>query len=754
MSLIISAKSPSKILFIFLLVLILSSLKVIGQSSATLDSLQSVLKTQEDDTLKGKTITEIIKYHYSKGNFKTAKENALLLLDLSERMQYKKGIADAYNNIGLNDEAMGNFEEAKDNYFKSLKIREEIGGARGISITCNNLGTIFRRQGNLPEALKYFYKSLKLKEELDDKKGCALTLNNIGLIYVEQGALEDALINYDNALKYYSEIKDKNGSAMVYNNIGLLRKKKDNTKQALVEFGKALELNRETGNKNWIATNLTNIGGIYLNDAVEAAKKNDSITSKKLYADALKVLSEANEINVVSGNKYNHSANLISLAEVQMGLGNYSESEKYLDQAIQISTEAGLKSVTRDGYMALSRLNNLQADSPLYTNNERIKFSQSAYKNFVAAGQVKDSIFTEENNKQLAELKTRFETEKKDKEIALLNTEKNFQLLSLKEQKAALMVSHLQSEKTKNELELLNQSKALQEMQLTKTQQELVSKMLESKTRAAELELAQKDKAIREEQLAREQLFRNILIIGSLVLMVIAFLLFNRYKLNQKLIHQKNLINQRKNISADLHDDVGSTLSSISIYSEAIKNKLHVNEPDKVMELVHKIGDTSRETISNLSDIVWSINPVNDSGKIVIGRMESFGSSILGSKNIKLNFNCDPELYKKEFGMELKQNLFLIYKEAINNAAKYSQGTEVKVNLNYLNGNIKMSISDNGSGFPSSSDANPAGAYSTSGNGLKNMQLRANQINGSLKVDSAASGTTITVSVPAGFNNV
>lgn len=721
----------------------------VAQNTTPIDSLKSVLKTQADDTLKCKTYTEIIKYYYGKGNFKAAKENALLALDLSERIRFKKGIADAYNNIGLNDENMGNLEDAKVSYFKSLKIREEIGGSRGLSFTYNNLGNIYRRQGNLPEALQYFYKSLKLKEELDDKKGAALTLNNIGLIYVDQESFEDALLNYDNSLKFYGAINDKNGLAMVYNNIGLVHKKRDNTNQALVDFNKALELNRETGNKNWIAANLTNIGSIYLNDATASTKVSDSITAKTQYTNALKVFSEANEINMASGNKYNQSANLISLGDAQMGVGNYNEAQKHLEQALQIAMGAGLKSVTRDAYMALSRLDNLRASSASYPQVERVNFGQSALKNYVAAGMVKDSIFTEESNKQLAELKTRYESEKKDKEIALLNTEKNLQQLSIKEQQAALMVSQLQSVKTKNELELLNQSKALQDMQLTKTQQELVSKMLESKSRAAELELANKDKAIREQQLEQEQLFRNFLIIGILAMLGVTVLLFNRYKLRQKLNHQKSLIDQRKNISADLHDDVGSTLSSISIYSEAIKNKLHLNEPEKVMDLVHKIGDTSRETISNLSDIVWSINPVNDSGKVVIGRMESFGSSLLGSKNIRFKFHCDPELYKKDFGMELKQNLFLIYKEAINNAVKYAEASVVSSQLKLTDSQIQLIISDNGKGFDPAKTADHKNSSITGGNGLVNMKLRASQIGGNLQIKSSSAGTSIEVKLPA-----
>ncbi|HMT28185.1 MAG TPA: tetratricopeptide repeat protein [Bacteroidia bacterium] len=690
--------------------------------------------------------------YFNKGNFKEAKDFSYQALALSERIKFKKGIADAYNNIALNDENMGNLEEAKANYFKSLKVREEIGGSKGLSFTYNNLGNLYRRQSNYSEALIYFYKSLKLKEELNDKKGAALTLTNIGLIYVELGETSDAFKNYSDALKYYNEINDKNGLAMVYNNRGLLNKKQGKFDEAISDFNKALSYNRETGNKNWISSNLTNIGGIYLNDAIESIKRRDTAEALKNYNNAFVVLNEANDLNETSGNKYNYSANLVTLGEVNEGLGNYEQAQKNLQQAVAVANAAGIKTVAKDAYLALSRLDNIRAALSANSQVERINFSQSALRNYVAAQAIKDSIFNEENSKQLAEVKTRYETERKDKEIALLNTEKNLQQLSLKEQQAALMVSRLQSDKTRSEMELLNQSKVLQEMQLTKTQQELVSKMLEAKTQSAELELEKKDKALKEQQLGKEQLFRNVFLVGSLVLILVAFLLFNRYKLNQKLEHQQNLINQRKNISADLHDDVGSTLSSISIYSEAIKNKLHLNEPEKVMDLVHKIGENARETITNLSDIVWTINPVNDSGEVVLGRMESFASSILGSKNMKLEFHCDPVLYKMEFGMELRQNLFLIFKEAINNAAKYSKASLVQVDLGYNNSRIHMKINDNGCGFKQSElIMNGVGKMDAGGggNGLKNMQLRANQLNGRFGISSSEKGTSIELEIPS-----
>ena len=240
-----------------------------------------------------------------------------------------------------------------------------------------------------------------------------------------------------------------------------------------------------------------------------------------------------------------------------------------------------------------------------------------------------------------------------------------------------------------------------------------------------------------------------LLVIGGIVFIA------NRIYINKKLQRQRELLMrkevlmmERDRISADLHDDLGSTLSSISIYSEAIKNKLKQNEPEKVVELIDKIGDNARESITNLSDIVWSINPMNDSGELVFNRMESFATSILASKNICLDFKYEEVFLKKEFSMEFRQNLFLIFKEAINNIAKYSEATLVTVTILHRNSELELKIHDNGLGFRIEDSNNKGGNGKIGGNGLRNMKLRATQLKGQLLLKSGPSGTSIELIVP------
>lgn len=200
----------------------------------------------------------------------------------------------------------------------------------------------------------------------------------------------------------------------------------------------------------------------------------------------------------------------------------------------------------------------------------------------------------------------------------------------------------------------------------------------------------------------------------------------------------------RIGIAMNLHDDIGSVLSSMSIYGEAAKRALKDYNTEKAESLLDKIGDNARDTISTMSDIVWSINPANDKGKVLFSRMETFATSILSSKNITVQFNCEPDLIMKEFGIEIKQNLFLIFKESINNIAKHAAATEVIVSFYISNNLLKMDITDNGKGF----DIGVVTKSVTGGNGLKNMRERAATLNGKMDIRSFNNGTETKLEFP------
>lgn len=219
----------------------------------------------------------------------------------------------------------------------------------------------------------------------------------------------------------------------------------------------------------------------------------------------------------------------------------------------------------------------------------------------------------------------------------------------------------------------------------------------------------------------------------ALIVILFFMLLFalHRYRLSQVIA----MANLRNKIATDLHDDVGSSLTKISLYSGLLKGTL---DPANSRTYLEKISNLSREVIGTMSDIVWSIDTRNDAWYHLIDRMREYVLEFGSLKNVEVDFKFDHIPENKKMDQVLRQNLYLIFKEAVNNAIKYAEASMIEVHLDLSDHTLELKITDNGKGFDPSH---------VKGNGLFNMQKRAKRIQGSLSI-SAQEGTKIQLQVP------
>ena len=180
-------------------------------------------------------------------------------------------------------------------------------------------------------------------------------------------------------------------------------------------------------------------------------------------------------------------------------------------------------------------------------------------------------------------------------------------------------------------------------------------------------------------------------------------------------IRIKQLQKIRNSIADDLHDDIGSTLSSISIMSELAKSK-----SPEALQLLTSIGESTTTVQENMSDIVWTIKAGNDHFENVLQRMNRFASEILDSKNIELDFKSDTSLAASKLTMEQRKNLYLFFKEIINNAAKHSYAKKVSVRIAQKHHHIEVNIRDDGNGFDTKNEF--------AGNGMSSLKKRAAEL--------------------------
>ncbi|HKK44671.1 MAG TPA: two-component regulator propeller domain-containing protein [Balneolaceae bacterium] len=199
--------------------------------------------------------------------------------------------------------------------------------------------------------------------------------------------------------------------------------------------------------------------------------------------------------------------------------------------------------------------------------------------------------------------------------------------------------------------------------------------------------------------------------IGLMLLVLIGIVLFayNYYRV-RKLVEIERM---RVRIASDLHDDVGSALTEIALQSDFLQT---MNVTDELQESLQQIGTQSRKIVTSLDDIVWSIDARNDTVGDLTDRMQDYVNSVLPQKQIKYHFEGDMQ---EKLKVSLKENLYLIFKESINNIAKHSNADRVDVTLSTNGAGFEMRVKDNGE---SSTNVRK------SGQGLRNMKMRAKRV--------------------------
>jgi signal transduction histidine kinase len=229
--------------------------------------------------------------------------------------------------------------------------------------------------------------------------------------------------------------------------------------------------------------------------------------------------------------------------------------------------------------------------------------------------------------------------------------------------------------------------------------------------------------------LAKKQINeKNITLAGSAMVILLILFGFYRFKRQRSFKHTQMLMQERLRISRELHDEVGATLSGIAMYSHVATEQL---KNEKIIDVQHSLSfmqTSAGEMVNKLSDIVWLINPEQDTIMEIFGRLGEYGKQMTRARNMQIRIDLPADLANKHIPLEARRNIYLFCKEAINNAVKYSNGKLLVLQAKSLGPNMVFSVTDDGNGFDES--------IVRRGNGLVNMQKRANDIGAVFQLDT------------------
>jgi serine phosphatase RsbU (regulator of sigma subunit)/Tfp pilus assembly protein PilF len=341
---------------------------------------------------------------YYQNNYTKSLDFSLTALKIDEEIKNKKGVAKRLGNIANVYSIQGNYLLALDYYFKAIHIAQELKDEKGVGMYLCNAGIAQMNLGNYSEALDYYFKSLKIIENSNDKKSIGTRLSNIAIVYNEQGDYVKALEYNLKALKMAEEVGDKTGVATLMGNIGTVYMNKKQDSCALIYYSKALEITNQLNDKSGIARNVGNIANIF----EQQGKHSNALD---YYYKALKISKEV-------GDKKGVATNLLNLSSLCIELKKYKDSYNYLYKALAISDSIGLMNTVKECYDNLSSLYE-KSNIPLLDsidgnvlNLEEMRLrSLYYYKKSIV---IQNSLFSQENKKQLVQKEMSYEFDKKE----------------------------------------------------------------------------------------------------------------------------------------------------------------------------------------------------------------------------------------------------------------------------------------------------------------------------------------------------
>jgi two-component system sensor histidine kinase UhpB len=636
-----------------------------------IDSLKQIVSLQKHDTVELEALLQLSN-EFLRKDLKETKRYSFKIISLADTKEEVKWLAGAYNYLVTVNQQIGKIDSAT--YFLGLSetVTKQNPNNSRMQYNFNQAaGLFYKNIGEFNRAMPYMLNNLKQWPNEDENK--AGLLLNLGNLHISLGNYKKATDFHLQSLRIFEQTKNLRGQSFCLHSLGNDFFNLNRLTEAKEYYSRSLDLKEKLGDKRGSVNSIISLGDVYKD-------LNQFSQADAYYQKALGIVKDMNLVADEARVLYQQGLMFVRMKETQFARNAFLKSMDLFKQAGDSISFIKSKSEIRNLEQAELQL--------VETEKEMLKGLHMLIR---VGDQQQEGL-------EYARL-SEFYTTNKNFEKALYYLKKHQSLTDSVEGKTVLL-----------------QVKELEEK-------------YNSEKKEREIELLKKDQQLKKLELERQRSQTGIIIIVLISVVIIGALLINRYRVINRLKRQEELERMRQKIAKDLHDDMGSTLSSINIMS-----KVAMNESNNVLYL-QKISTYSARIMETMSDMVWSINPGNDSLEQVIVRMREFANEVLDSQHIEFELT---ETIPQGIVLdsEKRKNIFLIFKEAINNAAKYSQAKNVRVTLAYSQNHLFMKVSDDGIGFDV--------AQSKSGNGLRNLQTRAKEIGGELTINSSVdSGTLI-----------
>ena len=654
--------------------------------------------------------------HAGKGNFKEAllifQKEELLATSSAEKSQTIRNQGNILIELGQTNQAITT-------YLRSLEFANLSNDKFTIAATLNNIAYVYRQQAKYEEAISYLLKAIKLGEEINNQNLLGNIHNQIALIQYNRKIYHDAQKYATQALNYYNKLDDKQGKAISYTIIGGCYSEKGDMLNASKYIKEAYQLNIALGDKRQIASSAQNLAEI------ELKNKNyrNALTYSNIGVNGLK------EINVV----INLIGAYITRAKIYIATKDFKQAEEDLKLAFALSKSGNYKAQEKRSIETLALLKAAEGNHA------------EAFETIIKANSLNDSLLNEVNSKQINELRTKYETDKKQQEIEFLNQKSKFQELSIFNKNLEIDKQMLSIKNQK--LDINNKN-----LKIIKNENDIKQKLLETREQKQKIKSLHQQSIIHQLQLKQRNIFLGIILALFFTGSIISYLFYNQKKLKAKAELQKEINNQqelaaravlnaeereRRRIAGDLHDGVGQILSAALMNMNGLFKKLKLT-PEENLQAQQTLA-----LVNDSYDEMRSISHQMMPNALIKAGLSSAVKEFLNKidKDI-IKINLETVGLKQRINEQTETVLYRIIQETVNNVIKHSGANKLDIILIKDEDGISATIEDNGKGFDK-------GKLKKDGFGISSIYSRVAFLKGTVDIDTApGKGTLISIHIP------
>lgn len=594
-------------------------------------------------------------------------DSALLLgyaiLEESRQIGFTEGLGYAYVRIGSIFNLKGENDSALYYLNKAFEIRMSLDNKIGASGILRLIGFIYKNNGQTDSAFAAFYQSIRLIEESNDSISLGSSYLELAHLLCDYEELSQAKKYYDKSYALALKMNNQSNLAYCYEGYGKFYLHKTDFRKALENYLKAASIHNDLINKTDLATTYNNIAVCY--DALE-----QHVQAIEFYKNSLSLCEELGNVRQIATRNYNLSVSFNNLGKIDSAIYFLKQSQLYAVEVEDVGRQA----------VVLKDLSELYAEKKDFLR---------AYVNYKQYGVLKDSLINSEKISSIAEMQTKYETEKKEQEITLLSQE-NKTKEAQRNLLFAVAISLLAGVVTLSFL-------YLQRKKIAKKNEFIAGQKIES--------------------LLDEQEIKTY---------------------NAMLEGQEE---ERMRIATDLHDRLGSMLSTVKLLFSALDDKIDQNhkETKKQYEKANYLIDEACVEVRRVSHNLGTGMVANFG---LYRALEELCESIDDSGKIK----CTMQAFGIESGslkLKVEVGVYRMVQEAFNNTLKYAKAKNLTLQLNRNDEELTIMIEDDGVGFDLEV------AKMKGGMGLNNLDMRATKLKGTLHIDTKIGrGATTIIEIP------